>query len=313
MIGYRVCGLTVASDRVLPELTPLDIDVARCQWTICTGLRPRRGLQWFKHTRLDDGRLWLSVAKDGERYTLRFSRMAMFEVDTVQRTIRYTPLSRIERSTVRHLLLDQVLPLVAGSAHRLALHASSVVAPGGAVAFVGAAGRGKSTIAALLASAGWPLMSDDCLLVDLRRRDVAALPAYPGVRLFPDAVRAMFRGRSRRFPPVAGYTRKRRVTDPSLPFASRGASLSRVYIVGPAGRQRRQAAIIRPRAPRQAMVDIVKHTMCLDPADRARAGEIFNLAGAIAASARIQSITWDWDLHRLEAIRDAVIADVIGG
>jgi len=188
-----------------------------------------------------------------------------------------------------------------------------VLSPAGAVAFVGAAGRGKSTIAALLASSGWPVLTDDCLLLEQRRSSIAALPAYPGVRLFPDAVRAMFQGRSGRFRPVAGYTRKRRVADPSLPFASRSAALARVYVVGPPRRHTRQPAIIRPRAPRQAMLDIVKHTLCLDPADRARAGEIFHLAGAIAEATSIRSITWDWNLQRLEAVRDAVIADVVGG
>jgi hypothetical protein len=96
-----------------------------------------------------------------------------------------------------------------------------------------------------------------------------------------------------------------------LPFASGGAPLARVYIVGAAGRHTRQPTIIRPRAPRQAMLDIVKHTFCLDPGDRARAGEIFHLAGAIAEHTRIQSITWDWNLNRLDSIRDAVIADVM--
>ena len=47
----------------------------------------------------------------------------------------------------------------------LPLHASAVAVGDGCVAFCGARGAGKSTLAAALAQAGYPLLSDDLLIV----------------------------------------------------------------------------------------------------------------------------------------------------
>lgn len=60
----------------------------------------------------------------------------------------------------------------------LVLHASAVVVDGRAVAFCGASGMGKSTMAALGVAAGYGLLTDDVLRVDL---DGAEPPlAWPG-------------------------------------------------------------------------------------------------------------------------------------
>jgi hypothetical protein len=305
---YRVCNLTFASDRRLRELEPL------ARGTIDWTLRyetPRRRSPWFRHTRLDDGRLWMSVACHQQRYLLRVSRLALFELDFPARVIRYAAIGQVAPATIRHLLLDQVLPLVAGSPRRVALHASGVVSPRGAVLFVGNAGRGKSTLAALLAGAGWPILSDDCLLIEERRSSLVALPSYPGVRLNPDTLGALFRGARRRFGEVAAYTAKRRVATTALPFADAGALLTRVYLIGAAGAHTRRPAIIRDCPPRRAMLELVKQALCLDARDRARAGEIFHLAASIVQRATMRSIRFDWDLSRLGEIRDAVMEDVV--
>jgi hypothetical protein len=306
---YQICGLTVASDRVLPELTPLGGGAS--DWMVRTGPMPRGRPHWFRHTYLASGRRWLSVARVGDRYRLRFARLASFEIDLAERAVCCTAARGVAPATMRHLLLDQVLPLLAGSPQRLALHASAVVSPRGAVAFLGAAGRGKSTIAALLAAGGWPLLSDDCLLIERHGTAIDALPAYPGVRLFPDSLAAMFGASRRGFRRVAEYTPKRRVAAASLPFARAAAPLARVYVLGAAGGHTHRPAVVRARAPRRAMLDIVQHALCLDIRDRTRAGETFHLAGAIVERAAMRALRLDWNLSRLDEIRDAVMADVM--
>lgn len=49
-----------------------------------------------------------------------------------------------------------------------ALHAAAVLSPAGAVLLAGESGRGKSTTAASLDAAGWPLLADDVLLLSAR-------------------------------------------------------------------------------------------------------------------------------------------------
>ena len=91
---------------------------------------------------------------------------------------------------MRHLLLDQVMPLVL-SRDRLVLHASAVATPAGAAAFIGFTGAGKSTLAASLSAAGFPILSDDCLVIERDGRGFLARPFYPGARLWPDSVHAV--------------------------------------------------------------------------------------------------------------------------
>ena len=64
---------------------------------------------------------------------------------------------------------------------RLVLQAGAIDTPLGAIALLGRTGIGKSTLAASLARAGFPLIADDFLLL---RDDIVAVPSYPGLRLW---------------------------------------------------------------------------------------------------------------------------------
>lgn len=73
----------------------------------------------------------------------------------------------------------------------LALHASAVAMPGGAVAFSGGSGLGKSTIASALALRGYPLLADDVCRVEFREGVPVVFPGPPRLRLWPDIARAL--------------------------------------------------------------------------------------------------------------------------
>lgn len=65
----------------------------------------------------------------------------------------------------------------------LVLHASAVQVETGAVAFVGASGMGKSTMATLLCAAGHALVSDDVLRVTVTDDDISVHPGSTETRL----------------------------------------------------------------------------------------------------------------------------------
>ena len=156
-------------------------------------------MAWFHDWAFPNGRRWLRIGRAGHLYVVRFAGDTWFFLDPSARTIVAFPLAGIPARTVRHLLLDQVVPMLLGDAEHLVVHASAVVAPGGAVAFLGPSGSGKSTLAAALARGGCALVTDDCLVVDLERRPAHVIPTYAGLRLWPDALRALFpdtRGRT---------------------------------------------------------------------------------------------------------------------
>lgn len=67
-------------------------------------------------------------------------------------------------------------------------HASSVATEGGAVIFMGPSGAGKSTTLAALTKRGHAMVADDVTCVTLEDGQPMALPAYPSMRLCPDAI-----------------------------------------------------------------------------------------------------------------------------
>jgi hypothetical protein len=71
------------------------------------------------------------------------------------------------------------------------LHASAVSIDGQALAFVGAKGYGKSTMAASLLARGHELLSDDVLAVDVRAPTPIALAGFPHLKLWPDSLNCL--------------------------------------------------------------------------------------------------------------------------
>src|SRR3954447_18430377 len=165
--AYLFCGVTVSSDVDLPPLRRAPSrSEAICTVGLGAPLDPDTDVAWFHEWRGRRGPRWLSIGRlpRGTRraYLLRFPELADFEVSADARRIVARPAAGLPVDTLRHLLIDQVLPLVTSRHGRLSLHASAVHLPGiGAIAFVGDAGRGKSTLAAALALAGARVVADD--------------------------------------------------------------------------------------------------------------------------------------------------------
>ena len=165
-MNYRVYGLSLASDLPLPELQPTD-DPATIVFALGQGDVNRDGWRSLPVRQATDGSPWLALGVRDGAYLLGFAGGVDFVVTSDGRIETYarpgTPMH-----TVRHLLIDQVLPQWLSHTGRLVLHASAVQAPYGAVAFLGRTGTGKSTLAASFAASGSPLLADDAVVVESR-------------------------------------------------------------------------------------------------------------------------------------------------
>jgi energy-coupling factor transporter ATP-binding protein EcfA2 len=75
------------------------------------------------------------------------------------------------------------------------VHASAVSIGDRAVAIVGPSGSGKSTIAAALVRRGATLIAEDLLPLTMCDGRVVAIPAYAGIRLWPEAVALLMQSR----------------------------------------------------------------------------------------------------------------------
>ena len=113
----------------------------------------------------------------------------------------------------------------------LILHASAVVLPDGAVAFLGDKGWGKSTMAAALQLRGYPLLTDDVLALKLDGdARPLALPAFPQLKLWPSAVKALG-GDPESLPRIVPQLNKRvrRLTED---FSPEPLPLNKIYLLG---------------------------------------------------------------------------------
>lgn len=157
-----------------------------------------------------DGSVWLNFYRDRDGFLLRFPELADFHVslDGSKATCWLVPGS--DTATQEHLFLNQVVPLMQSARGELIFHASAVECEGGAIAFFGASGRGKSTLAASFAASGNPFLTDDGLTLEKISEGYTALSSHPSVRMWDDTTSALRTDMTALATPVS-YTEKARV------------------------------------------------------------------------------------------------------
>ena len=213
--------------------------------------------------------------------------------------------------TIRHLLIDQVLPLVVNLRGCDALHATAIGTRRGVCAFTGPAGSGKSTLAASFVLSGYPLVCDDCLALS-EGTAITALPGYPGLRLWDDSVRALGAS-SRNLKPVAHYTTKSRWQDHSqrADFCSTTRRLARIYLLKRARSSKRSARVlIEDLAPGEALMGLVKAAYRLDITDRAMLTRQFQFLSRVAERVPIKRLIVPDEFSALSEVRAAVLHDL---
>jgi ABC-type multidrug transport system fused ATPase/permease subunit len=148
MPTYSICNIALESDLRLPELEWAEGRTPEIRFLMTRrALSDSADCEWVHNWTLPDGTPWLAIGRQARGYLLRFQEMADFAVSRDAREILCYAASDTPSETVRHLLLDQVLPLVLSSRGQLVVHGSAVLTPGGTIAFVGDSGSGKSTLA----------------------------------------------------------------------------------------------------------------------------------------------------------------------
>jgi len=309
---YRVSGASFASALAFPELTP--IGRARPQTTLVVAARrvaPARPV-WYHEWTDANGAVWTRLARVGAGHLLRFPRLADFAISRDQSRVRMWARPGTPVETLRHLFLNQVWPLVLAARGALVLHASAVETPAGAIAFLGATGLGKSTLAASFAASGAALVTDDCLRVEVGGGRPRAVPSHPSVRLWPATARRLAdvpaaAGR------VAHYTGKLRLPAATrLPFARRPVRLVKAYVLDPPSRARTggAAAAITPLSGRDALAALIGHLYRLDVGHPDALSRDFGHLVALATRVPMARLRPTRGLARLHEVRQAILKDL---
>lgn len=285
----------IESDMALPELRDFDIggsnalaDVS-CQVSI----DPReysRAREWLHHWRAPDQSVTLSFARNEDTLFLHFPGMARFAIGNNGHLVTCYARPSLSFATIRHLLLDQVLPrLFAHFFSCIVFHASSVAVHGKGICFLADSGWGKSTIAAGLGASGHTILTDDCLNIALHNNRVTGTAAYCGIRLLADSLEKL--GGSLKTPgeTVAEYTSKKRISlTPQETLGSldlQTLPLQALFLLtSPQEAKDCQIPEIVPVGGMFAVKAFLKNSFCLDVHDQQWQMANFRRISAIAAS-----------------------------
>lgn len=204
----------------------------------------------------------------------------------------------VDEVTLRLFVLQQVIGVALLQRRFYVLHASAAAVSGGAFAFAGESGQGKSTLAAALRERGGEILTDDVLAVEIA--DGQAPIARPGLT----QLKLTAEGRER-FAPSAEQSiggKAKRLCALGPPARVEGAPLRAIYILATGAELRRE---LIPAA--RAAIELVRHTYGYRLLPHIGLAEShFRQSAALVKAVPIYRLTRPRDLSRLGETLDMI-------
>jgi hypothetical protein len=260
---------------------------------------PSTPKHWFECRRLTDGATYL-----------RWAGLFEFLIAPGACAIEYRQLEQATHESFATYLLGQVLSFSLLSFGYEPLHATAVVIDGGAVAFLGDCGYGKSTLGAAFVARGFPILTDDVLALEERDGRWIAHAGPPRLKLFPAVARKVLaRGNGDALNPGTSKL--------VLPLASgesvdRSVPIKALYVLPePAELAGRAPARVRiaPLSGQEAFFQVIRSAFNLIQVDRARLENQFAMATRLAGGVPLRRLAYPRTLASLGAVCDAVLSD----
>jgi hypothetical protein len=267
---------------------------------------------WYTSDYLDAAGAPVQLAALNQRdgsYWLRYSEGAAFRIDGAARCVDGWWMDPLTRADAVTYLLGPVLAFLLRLQGRVPLHASGVAIDGSAVLFAGAAGAGKSTTAAALASLGHPLLSDDVVPLADGDSGPSAWPGYPRVSLCDDAAQALFADADD-LPAFSATYRKRYLDLETAGLAFQPAPLPIGQVVVLAGHTPGPAPAVRPLGPREALVALLPHTYGTYLIDMGMRAREFDLLARLVDAVPVYEVRFAAGVETLAAQSAALVAQL---
>lgn len=267
--------------------------------------RPQKAIEaeLFHHFVFPDGTVWTEFYRDGLDYLLRFPGLADFAVSSDGTEVTAYPAEDTDDATLEHLYINQVLPLALSRQGRPAFHASVVTVPGGAVAFLGKTGMGKSTLAAAFALEDGEFLTDDSLLIEESEDGCLALPSHASLRLWEDSVDALVGDETNLAEAISYSTKARLLAGDALTHRDEPQPLLAAYLLE---HQKASEVTIRGLSGVERHMAWINNSFLLDIEDRLLLARHFNWTHRIAEAVPTFALDYPRDYGMLSDIRDAV-------
>lgn len=258
----------------------------------------KRPADWFAYRRLPD------------RWSyLRWTGLFEFLVSADGRRIEYQPLPRASAESFNTYLLGQVLSFSLLAKGEEPLHATTIVAGGKAIAFLGDCGSGKSTLGAAFLRLGHRMLTDDLLALEPRAGGYAAHPGVPRLKLFPRVARGVLAHRGG--PQLNHGTTKRILPLDAKQACRRKVPLAAIYVLGD-NRPGSRRITIEPLMPAEALLEVIRNSFNTIVLGRGRLVNQFQLGSRLVQRVPVRKLTYPRRLASLPDVCDAVLSDVAG-
>lgn len=235
-------------------------------------------------------------------YLVRFIDSADFQIAPDREEVTCVPVPGTSPQAIEDLFLNQVMPMVHAQAGGLVIHASAVAIAGGIVGFVGATGRGKSTLAAAFARSAVPFLSDDGIALVREGEHYTAMPNRPTFRLWQDSEAAVIAGET---PPEESADEKSRVVaDASLPFQAEPLPLRALYFLGEGASPE---PVIQPMTGHAALAELINHAFLLDVGDKVRLRSHFEALADLSETVPAFALDYPRDYAWLDRVMAAIV------
>lgn len=190
----------------------------------------------------------------------------------------------------------------------LALHASAIETPRGAVLFAGPSGIGKSTLMTAFLNKGYYMLADDVtgIVLDADGCPIA-LPALPRSKLWSDAVEHLGHDLNT-LPRLRPSEEKYELSVPER-FAHQPSRLSTIYLLANAENEEIKIRTLDKRAGFQAVLNNTYRETFLRGLDSRKSH--LKLATTTAAHARIIHVSRPRDLRQLGEVVELLEADFL--
>jgi hypothetical protein len=309
---YSVFGLLLHSNLPLPGVVPIHSAASSIDIELHLGDSPYRERRdsspqeelayagaYSPETRGPGVRVW-RVAK-GEFLRIAYADGTQFWLDAKRKALWAVWPESLSLEDAASYLLGPILGFLLRLRGVTCLHASAVAFKDRSIAFVGAAGSGKSTTAAALAQQGYGVLSDDIVALVEQNGVFHIMPAYPHLSLWPDSVKALY-GSSEALPRFIPDWNKRRLElgKQGTRFENRPLALAAIYILG---ERRPDPAPYLERMPRQkALLALVAETYANKILDREMRASEFEVLGQLVTSVPTRQVYPNVSASKLEEL-----------
>jgi len=253
------------------------------------------------------GAVWFELFNTARGKLLRFPNLADFDFDPedLSEAIRGTPSPDVDIDTIEHLFHNNVVPMLMADSGALILHGAAVEIGGFAIIFIGASGRGKSTLAASFACTGFPFLSDDSVRLDWLETGYLVQPSYPSIRLWRDSDEAVLSARIRKTSTVKFSDKSRYAAGGEIPHSSNPTPLRAIYVLA---NEALTTTVIQPMGATEAMMEFVQHSFILDLKSQTTLCGHFEHMATLANNTSVFRLDYPREYAMLPEVRASIVS-----